>query len=99
MHDWVVSTNRNAATNETLPEPVSYDGVTYNADTAEYRLAKFAAEFEDRFNLHYMLIYYVYTFFALMVDQRAKNLFLTYWAKTGKWYAYFYDNDGNLWSL
>ena len=54
---------------------------------------KFKAEFENYFNLHYTLIYYVYTFFALMVDQRAKNLFLTYWDKTGKWYPYFYDND------
>ena len=56
-------------------------------------VAKFKAEFENYFNLHYTLIYYVYTFFALMVDQRAKNLFLTYWDKTGKWYPYFYDND------
>ena len=28
-----------------------------------------------------------------MVDQRAKNMFLTYWGNTGKWYPYFYDND------
>ena len=56
-------------------------------------VSKFKAEFENYFNLHYTLIYYVYTFFALMVDQRAKNLFLTYWADTGKWYPYFYDND------
>lgn len=54
---------------------------------------KFKAEFENYFDLHFTLIYYVYTFFALMVDQRAKNMFLTYWDKTGKWYPYFYDND------
>lgn len=54
---------------------------------------KFKNEFETYFDLHYSLIYYVYTFFALMVDQRAKNMFLTYWGKTGKWYPYFYDND------
>lgn len=40
---------------------------------------KFKSEFTKYFNLHYALIYYVYTFFALMVDQRAKNMFLTYW--------------------
>lgn len=56
-------------------------------------VVKFKAEFENYFDLHYTLIYYVYTFFALMVDQRAKNLFLTYWGKTNKWYPYFYDND------
>lgn len=54
---------------------------------------KFKAEFEQYFDLHYSLIYYVWTFVALMVDQRAKNMFLTYWGSTGKWYPYFYDND------
>lgn len=56
-------------------------------------LNKFKMEFEDHFDMHYMLIYYVYTFFALMVDQRAKNMFLTYWGETGKWSPWFYDND------
>ena len=56
-------------------------------------LDKFKAEFEDHFDMHYCLIYYVYTFFALMVDQRAKNMFLTYWGETGKWQPWFYDND------
>lgn len=58
---------------------------------------RFRREFEDHFDLHYCLIYYVFTFFALMVDQRAKNMFLTYWDPNkdgnGKWYPYFYDND------
>lgn len=54
-------------------------------------IQKFKDEFENYFNLHYCLVYYTYTFFALMVDQRAKNMFLTYW--NGKWYPYFYDND------
>ena len=56
-------------------------------------LARFRTEFEERFNLHKTLVYYVYTFFMLMVDQRAKNMFMTYWAKTGKWEPWFYDND------
>ena len=56
-------------------------------------LDKFKAEFEDHFDMHYCLIYYVYTFFALMVDQRAKNMFMTYWGETGKWQPWFYDND------
>lgn len=54
---------------------------------------KFRNEFENYFDLHFTLIYYAYTFFALMVDQRAKNMFLTYWASTGKWQPWFYDND------
>ena len=56
-------------------------------------VTKFKNEFENYFNLHYALVYYTYTFFTLMVDQRAKNMFPTYWAKTGKWYFYFYDSD------
>lgn len=58
-----------------------------------YKVDIYREEFVKRFNLHYTLVYYVWTFFFLMVDQRAKNLFLTYWGKTGKWYPYLYDND------
>lgn len=54
---------------------------------------KFKTEFEEHFNLHKCLIYYVYTFVMLMVDQRAKNMFFTYWGKTQKWEPWFYDND------
>lgn len=94
MHNWVVSTNRNAATGNALAESYTdVDGVVHTHDTSEYRLAKFKMEFEDHFDMHFALIYYVYTFFALMVDQRAKNMFLTYWGETDKWYFYFYDND------
>ena len=56
-------------------------------------LITFKNEFEQHFNLHYMLIYYVWTFVMLMVDQRAKNMMFTYWGSTQKWYPYFYDND------
>ncbi len=92
MHDWVVSTNKNAATNEALAETYTdCDGVEHTVDNAAYRIAKFKTEFEDHFDMHFASIYYVYTFFALMVDQRAKNMFLTYWGSTGKWYPYFYD--------
>lgn len=100
LHDWVVSTNRLAATNAELPEPYIAGKDTYTNDTADYRLAKFKKEFEQHFDMHFSLIYYIYTFFALMTDQRSKNMFLTRWTttdvngnKTTKWYPYFYDND------
>ncbi len=94
MHDWVVSTNQSAATGNNLSSSVVIDGETYAKDTAEYRLAKFKSEFENHFDMHYSLVYYVYTFVALMVDQRAKNMFMTYWGDgVNKWYPYFYDND------
>ena len=72
---------------------------TWVVDTANYDLnnpadlERYRTEFEELFNLHKVLIYYVWTFFFLMVDQRAKNMFMTYWGKTGKWEPWFYDND------
>ena len=93
MHDWVVGTYQVDATGEELESSYTgVDGDVYTHDTAEYRLAKFKKEFEEHFDMEYALVYYVYTFFALMVDQRAKNLFLTSWDKK-KWLCYYYDND------
>lgn len=93
MHDWVVSTYQVDATGDALAETyIGVDGDQYTHDTSEYRLAKFKKEFEEHFDMEYALVYYVYTFFALMVDQRAKNLFLTSWDKK-RWLCYFYDND------
>jgi hypothetical protein len=94
MHSWVVSTRQDTATGNALTSAYTdIDGVVHTVDNAAYRLAKFKTEFEDYFDMHYSLIYYVYTFVALMVDQRAKNMFLTYWAETGKWQPWLYDND------
>lgn len=93
MHDWVVSTWQDGATGNVLSESYTgVDGAVYANDTAEYRLAKFKKEFTDHFDMGFALVYYVYTFFALMVDQRAKNLFLTTFDNQ-HWYCYFYDND------
>ena len=93
MHDWVVSTWQDGATGDALEEDyVGVDGSVYTNDTADYRLAKFKKEFEDHFDFEFMLIYYLYTFVILMVDQRAKNMFLTTWDKQ-HWQAWLYDND------
>jgi hypothetical protein len=93
MHEWVLSTNQAEATGGALTEPyVDVDGVTHTKDTAKYRLAKFKTEFENYFELDFMLIYYLYTFVMLMVDQRAKNMFLTTWDKV-HFQAWLYDND------
>ena len=79
-----------------LETPVEYAMTRYVYDTELYRLAKFKNEFTDYFDMHYSTMYYVFTLFALMVDQRAKNLFLTRWKNPDgkyRWYLYFYDND------
>lgn len=104
LHDWVLSTatytlvdgQRVPITPTSLESSITYGGVTYTEDNEEYRLAKFKHEFTDYFNMHYSSIYYVFTFFALMTDQRAKNMFLTRWKDDDgqyRWYPYFYDND------
>lgn len=72
---WIKSTDTTAATNDPLPVPVTYGGVTYSDDTAEYRLAKFKAEIGDYVEMQSALFYYLFTELFLMVDSRAKNAF------------------------
>jgi hypothetical protein len=73
---FVVSTDRTQATGDEFGEPVVIDGVEYTADTAEYRLARFRAEFQTYAELDTFLFYYIFTELFLMVDSRAKNLFI-----------------------
>lgn len=93
MHDWVVSTYQAGATGSTLAESYTdADGTVHTKDNAAYRLAKFKKEFTDHFDKDFCLLYYIYTFVMLMVDQRAKNMFLTTWDHV-HWQPWFYDND------
>ena len=92
MTDWVVSTDRAAATNLALAAAVVIDGVSYSRDTAEYRLAKFKAQFEDYFVKTPMLYYYLFTEVFLMVDNRAKNFFPTTYDGV-HWLPLPYDMD------
>ncbi len=72
---WVASTDQTAATNGSLPEAKTYEGVKYENDTPEYRLAKFKAELKDHAELDSAIFYYLFTELFLMVDSRAKNAF------------------------
>ena len=72
---WAASTDTEAATGEDLAQSVTYEGVTYTKDTAEYRLAKFKAEAGDYMEMESTLFYYLFTELFLMVDSRAKNAF------------------------
>ena len=73
---FVYSTWRQNATGDALASSVTYDGVTYTNDTAEYRLAKFKNEFPTYAELDSFIFYYIFTEQFLMVDSRAKNLFI-----------------------
>lgn len=59
--------------------------------------AKFKEEFEQYFNLEYCLVYQVLMEMAMLVDSRAKNMFLD--TTDGLiWYPRFYDMD-TAWGL
>ena len=76
LQTFIYSTYRGNATGDALASPVTYDGVEYTTDSADYRLAKFRAEFGNYAELQSFLFYYVFTELFLMVDSRAKNLFI-----------------------
>lgn len=92
LSKWIVSTDTTAATNAALSEPITYDGVIYTNDTAEYRLAKFRNEFENIFDKDSTLFYYLFTELFLMVDSRTKNAFPTFF-NGHKWVWLPYDMD------
>ena len=79
FYEWVVSCDPDKATGNALETSAVYDGTTYNADTAAYRIAKFKAEAGNYMMVNQTLFYYLYTWLLLMVDSRAKNQFLTFW--------------------
>ncbi|MCD7918655.1 MAG: CotH kinase family protein [Clostridiales bacterium] len=93
LAEWLVSTDQEQATGDTLSSSVTLDGVTYTADTAAYRLAKFTNEFEDYFMKESAVFYYLFTEVFLMVDSRAKNAFPTMFQQDGKWCFLPYDMD------
>ena len=75
LQSFVVACDRSKATGGAIT-PVTYEGVTYSADTAAYRLAKFRAEFGKYAEVSSFVYYYIFTELFLMVDSRAKNLFI-----------------------
>lgn len=90
--DFIVSTDRRQATNEELTEAITYNNVEYTADTAEYRLAKFKNEFENYAIKDTFIFYYLFTETFLMIDSRAKNMFLTTFDGI-HWFPIPYDFD------
>ena len=78
MLSWVVSTDTTAPTGNALSAPVTYDGTTYTNDTKEYRAAKFKAEVGNYFTVDSLLYHYLFTERHCMIDNRAKNVFISY---------------------
>ena len=92
---WICSTDRDAATDDALSSPVTYEGTTYTTDSEAYRLAKFRNELTTWFDRDDVLFYYLFTELFLMVDSRVKNSFPTLYASHSgaKWCWLPYDMD------
>lgn len=67
----------------------------FETDSADYRLTKFKAQFADYFILEPMVFYYLFTEVFLMVDNRAKNMFLTTFDGI-HWFPLPYDFDTGI---
>ena len=78
MLSWVVSTDTTAPTGNTLSAPVTFNGTTYTNDTKAYRAAKFKAEVSNYFTVDSLLYHYLFTERHTMIDNRAKNVFISY---------------------
>lgn len=73
----------------------TYNGKTYTTERA-YRKAIFMNEFTKHFNLSRSLIYYLFLEFTALVDNRAKNMFMTCYDTTVE---QLYDINGNKISI
>ena len=92
LNVFVVSTDRAQATNADLESVITYEGVEYTTDSPEYRLAKFKNEFENYAIKDTFIFYYLFTETFLMIDSRAKNMFLTTFDGE-HWFPIPYDFD------
>ena len=84
-----------------LATPHTIAGNTYYFDTQEYRLAKFAGEFDQHFDKEYSCIYFIVTELLMCYDSRGKNAMFASWGPHvdgGEyiWYPLFYDLDTQL---
>ena len=96
MTDFIYGTWQENASGDALAESVTYDGTTYTHDTAEYRLAKFKAEYGNWYDLDNAAFFYVFTLVLLLADNRQKNEHLAWWHETQKWWELPYDFDTAL---
>lgn len=103
LWNWVASTDTTTATNVTFEAPITYNEkdsndniIYYDKDSVEYRKAKFKYEYENYFIKDSLLYNYLFTDRYLMIDNRAKNVFI-HTVDGNKWdFCFDYDNDTAL---
>lgn len=96
---WVESTDITLVDKENpaeLLEPVNYGSVTYTHDTVEYREAKFINEYQNYFIKDSLLFHYLFTDRYLMIDNRAKNVFIHTTDGLHWDFCFNYDDDTSL---
>lgn len=77
LYSWVCQrANYWSASKETLQTPKVYNGVSYTTEY-DYKKAIFENEFSLHFNKNHALTYYIALEVMALVDNRAKNMFLT----------------------
>lgn len=76
MYSWVVQRANFLGASIESGTGGEYCGVTYDTEH-DMKLAIFRREFERHFNLHHTLHYFIANEVSLMVDNLAKNLFMT----------------------
>ena len=100
---WIQSTDTTTATNIGLIPSVTYNEldennniIYYDTDSVEYRKAKFLHEYKNYFVEDSLLFQYLFTDRYLMIDNRAKNMFL-HTVDGQHWdFTMDYDNDTSL---
>lgn len=96
--DWVYSTWLGGITNSRFEIPIEYphwstgENTSFIVDNEDYRLSKFKAEFNNYFVKDAMTFFYLFTEVFLLVDNRAKNMFLTTFDGE-HWFPIPYDMD------
>ncbi len=63
------------ASTDALESPLSYNSATYTTER-DYRKAIFKNEFTRHFDLNHTLVYYLFSEFIALCDNRAKNMFM-----------------------
>ncbi len=63
------------ASTDTLEIPKTYNGVQYTTER-DYRKAIFVNEFNKHFNRNHAIVYYFFSEFIALCDNRAKNMFI-----------------------
>ena len=87
LYDWILSTGAPASENiNDIPHPWESDKT--KGDIFERDLSKY-------FDVQALQFYYLYTHFAVMADQRAKNMFFTYWYPMDENYKIIPEVDEN----